>query len=312
MTRIITTTIGIFLSVTLFISLGLCSCKKKDKFAEAQGIFEAETVLVSSPVDGNIDYMKVSEGDHLKKGDIIARIDTLFMSYQREYVQKQQQTARTAGVVSPSVQTEALDVQINALEKEKVRIERLVKEEVLAKSKLDEITTKLDAVKAQKAAALQQVQKQNGGSLGTSSALDAQVAQIDEMIARSTIKAPIEGVILTTYVHQGELTGAGRPLLKMANLNHLILRIYLNPEQLSRIKIGDKVEVYNDMGGNDDRQYEGTITWIGEEAEFTPKNIQTSSMRSTLIYPAKVKVANDGYIKIGQYGKAILPKQDVE
>ncbi len=256
--------------------------------------------------------MKVSEGDQLKKGDIIARIDTLFMSYQREYVQKQQQTARTAGVVSPSVQTEALDVQINALEKEKVRIERLVKEEVLAKSKLDEITTKLDAVKAQKAAALQQVQKQNGGSLGTSSALDAQVAQIDEMIARSTIKAPIEGVILTTYVHQGELTGAGRPLLKMANLNHLILRIYLNPEQLSRIKIGDKVEVYNDMGGNDDRQYEGTITWIGEEAEFTPKNIQTSSMRSTLIYPAKVKVANDGYIKIGQYGKAILPKQDVE
>lgn len=299
----------IYLLMTFFF-LAFYSCKKKDLAAEAQGIFEGESILVSSIVDGRIDFMGVQEGQLLKKGDTIAKIDTLMMSYQLEYIQSQQETAKTAGVVSPSVQTAALDVQIAALEKEQQRISRLVEKGVLAKSKLTEITTQLNAARAQKEAAVQQVQKQNSGALGSSESLDSQISQVREMMARSTIVAPIDGVVLTLYAHEGELAGAGRPLLKMADLSTLVLRIYLSPEQLSRIKIGDKVKVYNDMGGEDDRAYEGTVSWISEKAEFTPKNIQTSSMRSTLIYAAKVIVANDGYLKIGQYGKVILPKRN--
>lgn len=287
--------------------LMLSSCQKKDSAAEVQGIFEGESIFVSSMVDGRVDCMKVQEGQILHKGDTIAQIDTLMMTYQLDYIKTQQETAQTAGVVSPSIQTEALQVQITALEKEVQRISRLVKEGVLPQSRLTQITTQLEAAKAQKAAAIQQVQKKNSGSIGGSESLDSQIAQVKEMMARSTIVAPTDGTILTTYVHEGELTGAGRPLLKMADLSTLQLRVYLSPEQLSRIKIGDKVKVYNDMGGKDDRAYEGTVSWISEKAEFTPKNIQTSSMRSTLIYAAKVLVPNDGYLKIGQYGKAILP-----
>lgn len=284
----------------------LGSCRDKNKLFEVQGIFEGESVLVSSPVDGRVDYMPVKEGDLLGKGDLVAKIDTLLIAFQRDYILKQQENAENSGIFSAEVATEPLTVQIEALEEERTRIERLVKEEVLPKSKLDEVNSKIDALKAQKQATAEQITKKNANSRGSSEALDAQLAQIDEMILRSTITAPVGGTVLTTYVHEGELTGAGRPILKMADLSTLTLRIYLNPEQLSLIKIGDKVQVFNDMGGKDDRSYEGTVSWISEKAEFTPKNIETSSMRSTLIYAAKVRVPNDGYLKIGQYGKALL------
>lgn len=294
-------------TLTLLVTSMLFSCNKRDLLAEAQGVFEADEILVASPIDGRIDYMQVKEGEQLTKGQEVIHIDTTLIAYQRDYIASQQANARTSGIVSEKVQTEALDVQIAALEKEQRKIERLVEKEVLAQKQLDEINARLDGAKAQKAAATQQVEKQNSGSQGTAKALDAQIAQVNEMISRAAIKAPISGTVLTTYAHEGELTGAGRPLFKMANLSNITLRIYLSPGQLERIQLGQIVKVYNDMGGEKNREYKGKIVWISEKAEFTPKNIQTSSMRSTLIYAAKVEVPNDGYLKIGQYGKAIIP-----
>lgn len=291
--------------IYLFIALtALTSCKNKDQVSEAQGIFEADEVMIISPVDGEIKQLNVHEGDNVKQGEILAKIDTVVVALQKDYVEAEQKNARTNGVVSAAVQTEVLNVQIDALAKEQARIQRLVEKGVLAQRQLDEINAKLDAAKAQKAAALQQVSKQNNGSIGTANALNAQIALANEAITRSTITAPSDGTVLNLYVNKGELTGKGRPLMKIANLDTMTLRIYLTAAQLESIKLGQPVSVYSDMGGNNKHRYEGKITWISSEAEFTPKNIQTSDMRSSLIYAAKVRVANDGFLKIGQYGKA--------
>lgn len=295
-----------------FLVLGiffLTACSKDKEHIIVQGIFEAESILVSSPVDGLVASMPVREGSRLLKNDTIAQVDTMFYAFQRDYILTQQQIASSAGVVSPATQTEALNVQIAALEREYQRVAALVEKEIVAHNRLDEIEAKLDAARAQLKASLEQLDKKNAASRGTSSSLDKQLGQVEELMARATIQAPIDGVVLSTYVREGEYTAMGRPLLKLADLSSLTLRIYFTSEQLMHIKLGDILQVATDMGVDDGRRYEGEVIWISEEAEFTPKNIQTSSMRSSLIYAAKLLVPNDGYLKIGQYGKAVIPIQ---
>lgn len=299
---------SLLVEASLFASLfSLSSCDKQHKEEEVQGIFEAESILVSSYIDGRVEVMKAEEGLSIKEGDTLAKIDDKMMIYQKEYIQQQQKTAQNSGILSAPLQTKALDIQISSLKNEIKKVTRLVEKGILSESKLTSLKTNLATLEAQKQSSIQKIEKQNNSTQGSSEALNSQLSQVKELIARSAVLAPINGTILTIYVHKGELTAAGRPLLKMADLSYLTLRIYLNSEQLNRLKIGDNVVVYNDMGEKETHPYEGVVSWISEEAEFTPKNIQTSSMRSTLIYSAKVKVKNDGYLKIGQYGKVILP-----
>ena len=283
------------------------ACNGKDKPVEVQGIFEAEEILVSSEANGRVLELSVQEGDKVTQGEELLRIDTISLKYQLDYLETQRENATQNGVVSAQVQTEAIAQQIKALEKEQERVRRLVEKEVLAPAKLDEVNAKLDVAKAQLQAVRQQIEKQNSGSIGTSKALTTQVEGTKEAIDRATVRAPLDGTVLTLYTHQGELTGVGRPLLKIANLNQMTLRIYLSASQLEDVYIGKPVTVYNDMGSDhNNRSYEGKVIWISEKAEFSPKNIQTPSVRSSLIYAAKVSVVNDGYLKIGQYGKAVL------
>lgn len=297
-------------SAFLFSMFLFIGCKNKEHVKEVQGIFEAEELYVASPIDGQIKQFFVREGDIVEQGQTLILMDTTMMVYQKEYLESQQNNARSSGVISAQNQTSALDVQINALEKEKEKIVRLVKREILPGSKLNEIQSKIDAAKAQKNAAKEQINASNKGHSGQANALDSQRDQIAEMIKRSTIKAPISGCVLATYANSSEYTAAGRPLLKLADIKNLTLKIYLTIEELEWIKIGDTLTVQSDMGGKSDRSYEGKVVWIADKAEFTPKNIQTSASRSSLIYAAKVRLNNDGYLKIGEYGKAIIPKRE--
>ena len=83
----------------------------------------------------------------------------------------------------------------------------------------------------------------------------------------------------------------------------MYLRAYVTAPQLTTLKIGQSVRVFADMGEEDRREYSGTVTWISDQAEFTPKTIQTRDERANLVYAVKVAVKNDGYIKRGMYGE---------
>jgi HlyD family secretion protein len=136
--------------------------------------------------------------------------------------------------------------------------------------------------------------------------LQKQVAQVEENISKTKIVNPINGTVITKYAEQGEITSPGKALYKIADLSTLNLRAYVTGAQLSQIKLGQQVQVLVDDGAKNYRSYTGTITWISDKAEFTPKTIQTKEERANLVYALKIKVKNDGYLKIGMYGEVQL------
>ena len=139
-----------------------------------------------------------------------------------------------------------------------------------------------------------------------SSAIDIQVAQIDDKLSKCRIMSPIRGTLLVQYVEAGEFVQIGKPLFKVANLDEVFLRAYVTSLQVADIKIGQEVHVTAQFGGDKQREYKGQITWIASESEFTPKNIQTVDGRANTVYAIKIRVRNDGYIKIGTYGEVRL------
>ena len=137
-------------------------------------------------------------------------------------------------------------------------------------------------------------------------ALQYQKEQLEEQIAKSVIASPLTGTVLVKYAEPGEYAMPGRQICKIANLNDIYLRSYFTASQLADVRIGQKVTVIADFGGDRQFEYPGTVTWIAEESEFTPKSIQTNDTRANLVYAVKVAVKNDGKLKLGQYGEVRL------
>ena len=94
----------------------------------------------------------------------------------------------------------------------------------------------------------------------------------------------------------------GTPLFKVADTEQMYLRAYITSEQLSQVKLGQKVTVFSDYGTDKHKQYPGVVTWISDTSEFTPKTILTKNERANLVYAVKIAVHNDGLLKIGMYG----------
>ena len=150
------------------------------------------------------------------------------------------------------------------------------------------------------------LQSGNAGIEQNAAAMEWQIKLLDDRIAKSVIRSPIDGTVLVKYIEPGEMAVAGRPLMKVADLNHMYLRAYFTSDQLAHVQLGQKVMVIADFGGDEQMEYEGTVSWIASESEFTPKNIQTRSSRANLVYAAKIAVQNDGKLKIGLYGEVKL------
>ena len=295
--------IGYLFLLTLLL---LWSCKDHSSDYSAQGIFEAEEIVVSAVTSGELLRLDISEGDQLEEGQVVGLIDTTFLALQKDLVDTQQATIDAAGQINASTQVAPLEAQLKALNKERDRYAPLVARGVIAQRTLDEIDAKISAVKGQIAAARATISQQNRSTSGSGDALTVQESQVDQMISRSFIKAPISGTVLTVYLHQGELAGQGMPLFRLANLQQMYLRAYVTAEQLQHVTLGQQVSVYSDMGEEEAQAYTGEVVWISDRAEFTPKNIQTPDARASLIYAIKVRVPNNGKLRIGQYGRVVL------
>ena len=128
------------------------------------------------------------------------------------------------------------------------------------------------------------------------------VAVVEDQLRRTAITNPIDGTVITKYAFAGEVTGTGKALYKIGDLSVITLRVYITGTQLSQVKLGQTVKVLVDDGPSKYRDYTGTISWISDKAEFTPKTIQTKDERANLVYAVKIRVKNDGLLKIGMYG----------
>ena len=194
-----------------------------------------------------------------------------------------------------------LEQQIATAKTEKKRVENLLKANAATTKQLDDVNAQIAVLEKQLAASKTTLESTDEGMSSDNKALDIQIQQLEDQLTKCRIVSPATGVVLTKYAEKGELAGAGKALFKVANLDNMILRAYITNEQLTQIKIGQKVTVTADFG-EEQKQYEGTISWVSAKSEFTPKTIQTRDERANLVYAIKVSVKNDGYLKIGMYG----------
>ncbi len=270
----------------------LASCDSNNK-ADGYGNFEATETTISAESNGKLLAFDVEEGQNLKKGIAIGYIDTVQLSLKKEqlFVARNVITSKSAGVLS---QIGVLKAQLKTATTSKNRIEKLLKEEASTQQKLDDVNGKIDVIKQQ----IRSVEAQNAPVVNELRSIDAQLKQVEDQITKSNIINPINGTVLVKYAEPFEITNFGKPLYKIADLGTMQLRVYVSEAQLSTIKIGQKVTVKIDEG-EEMKSYNGTITWIAAQAEFTPKIIQTKEERVNLVYALKIDVKNDGSLKIG-------------
>ena len=289
----------ILLAIALFASLS--SCKKSATDYDATGAFETTEVTVSSEANGKLLTFDVEEGQVLKANQPIGSIDSVQL-----YLRKKQllATGKSIQVRRPDVQKQiaVIEQQIATAKTEKKRIENLLKANATNQKQLDDVNAQISVLEKQLDAQKTTMSTTNQGITEDNEGIKLQVAQIEDQLKKCHVISPISGTVLVKYAEKGELTMAGKALFKIADTENMILRAYITSDQLSQLKIGQKVKVSSDFGSDKSKEYTGTVAWVSSKAEFTPKTIETRDERANLVYAVKINVKNDGLLKIGMYG----------
>lgn len=289
--------------VAVLMSLGACNRDAAD--FDATGTFEATEILVSSEANGKIMELGIEEGDRLDAGVVVGYVDSTQL-----YLKKMQLSAglRSVDIRKPDIrkQIAALEQQIATARTEQQRMENLVKAKAGNQKQVDDIVNNIKYLQKQLDAQYSTLNKTTGGADAEAESILYQIMQLDDQLQKSRITNPQSGTVLVKYAEPGEVTAAGKPLYKIADTDLLYLRAYITADQLSTLKQGQTVRVFADYGADDRREYPGTITWISDKSEFTPKGIQTKDERANLVYAIKIAVKNDGFLKIGQYGETVF------
>ena len=289
----------VLLATSAFFTL---SCGGKDGEYDASGTFEATEIIVSSEANGKILSLDIVEGQQLEAGAPVGTIDSTQL-----YLKKRQLLTSVRGVEvrrpEYNKQIAATQQQIATQISEKARIERLVKAEAANQKQLDDINSSISVLQKQLEAQKSSLTTTTSGMSEDAAALMIQVDQLNDQLSKCRILSPIKGTVLVKYAEAGELTGSGKPLFKVADIENMILRAYITSDIITKLKLSQEVKVFADFGEKEMREYPGTIVWISDKAEFTPKTIQTKKERANLVYAVKIAVKNDGYIKIGMYGE---------
>ena len=294
------------------------ACNHKNEF-DASGNFEADEVIVSAQQTGQLIDYDVEEGKTLTEGQKVGQINVALLKIQKEQVEatiaslkeKTQNPADQVALIRS--QLEVQRAQLAQQERELTRTQNLVRGGAATQKQLDDLSALIDQLRKQIAVtenqlkvSLTNINTQNRNVLSQEAPLQKNAEAVQEQINQGEIINPIPGTVLTNYALKGEMQTFGKPLYKIANTDVLTLKAYITGDQLSQIKLGQQVTVRTDAGKGAYRTYQGEIIWISQESEFTPKTIQTKSERANLVYAIKVKVKNDGYLKIGMYGEVLF------
>lgn len=282
----------------LLIASAVFSCQKQEVLADAYGNFEGDPVSVSAEANGKLLKFSVQEGAELKAGELVGIVDTTLLVLQKARLDAAIKAVK-AKTKDPSPEIAVLREKKSTIVVEKNRVEALLKNQAATPKQLDDINAKIAIIDRQIEAAQRSAQLANAAILSEVGPLKAQVNQLNEQIAKCYIYNPVKGTVLTKLAEEAEVTGFGRPLYRIANLEMITLRAYITGKQLTSVKIGDKAEVVVDTGVASSKRFNGTITWVAQVSEFTPKSIQTKDERANLVYAIKIKVPNDGTLKIG-------------
>ncbi|SFC37874.1 HlyD family secretion protein [Flexibacter flexilis DSM 6793] len=305
--------------VTWAALVGLAACHRGQPKADASGNFEADEVIVAAQQNGQLLTYQITEGARLKAGAVVGQIDVAVPTLQRE-----QTLASIAALkkktndVTPQIQVVKKQIvvlrsQLEHWQHEQKRTQALVQAQAATQKQLDDINDQIDQLQKQIEATQAQIDlyqtnvaTQNRSVLSETAPLQKAAEQLEVQIQRGQITNPVAGTVLTNYTFRGEMAAIGKPLYKIANVDTLTLRAYITGDQLPLLRVGQPLQVHTDQA---DKTYTGKLTWVADKAEFTPKTIQTQTERQNLVYAIKVRVPNDGFLKIGMYGEIFLEKK---
>jgi len=290
----------IYLFSSLFL-LSLMSCQEVEK-SDAYGNFETIEVIVGAEANGKIVTFDVHEGISLNKGDVVGLIDTTQLTLQKQQVIASIEAIK-AQLQDVKSQLDVFHEQKRNVIREKERVKELLSDGAATQKQWDDITGEAEVVEKKIIATKRQLEIANRAIISQMAPLKEQVKSINDRITKSILVNPLQGEVLTKFMEENEVVGFGRPLYSIANLDEMILRIYVSGIQLPHIRLGQEVEVLIDETEKDNRALSGRISWISSRAEFTPKIIQTKDERTSLVYAVKILVKNDGSLKIGMPGE---------
>jgi len=274
------------------------SCTGKNNLSDAYGNFEVDDIIISAEANGKLLLFNVEEGKRINANELVAIIDTI------DYVLKRRQLKAQKRAISSKIENIQSQIDVQEQQKknlliDKRRIENLLKDGAATKKQLDDINGKIDLVNSR----IKSIKTQNEAVITELEVINTQISQVEESIKKCIIKNPVEGIVLEKYAEKNEITIFGKPLYKIADMHEMILRVYVSGNQLPHIKIGQEVEVLIDEDAKSNKKLPGVVSWISESAEFTPKIIQTKEERVNMVYAVKVRVQNDGSLKIGMPGE---------
>lgn len=288
-----------------FIAFCCGACRHHELSYDASGSFEAIETIVSAETNGTLKEFSVEEGQELPVGQQLGYIDTTEL-----YLKKKQLEAQVAALLSKrpdiAVEIAALQEELQHAKNEQGRLENLVKVDATTPKQLDDAIAQVQIIRKRIAAQQSSLGTVVAGLREETNPLYVQIEQLNDQLAKSKIINPIAGTVLTKYMEKYEIATMGKPLYRIADVSTMHLKAYISGEKFTTIKLGQEVKVQIDQGRENFKTYNGHIEWISDKAEFTPKTIQTKDERANLVYAMKVRVKNDGYLKIGMYGQVLL------
>ncbi len=278
----------------------MLSCGKNNKLPQGSGLIEATEVTLSAETGGQLKAIYFDEGQNVAIGDTIAMIDTTTTVLRLRQAESAAEAAQTRiQVAQISIRQAANNLQL--ARKEYDRVSSLITTGSATQQQFDQVKTALE----QATLAGEQSQASLSVSKADFANAQAQINILQKQLNDSYPVSPINGTIVEKYPEMGELIAIGKPLIRLAKLDTVWVKIYLPPADLTNIKLGDMASIDPEDGHS--AALEGHISWISSEAEFTPKNVQTKEARAGLLYAIKITIPNPNQVlKIGMPVAAVV------
>ncbi|MGE4586373.1 MAG: HlyD family secretion protein [Mangrovibacterium sp.] len=276
----------------------LAACGGNKDRSDAFGNFETEETIISSEMEGKLIHVPFELGDRVNRGDLLAVVDTTSFCLQIRQLEAQKQ-AVAGKRINVQAQAEVLKEQIANQKTTQSRIHRMFADKAATRQQVDDVDGRLRVLEKQ----LKSTTSQFVLIDRDLEVIEAQINLAKDKLGKCFVETLAPGTVLEKYVEPGEVVSPGKAIVKLAELSELDLRVYVSGAQLPVIKLDQEAEVLIDQDEDAKQVLKGRVTWIAPEAEFTPKIIQTKEERVKLVYAVKVRVKNDGRLKIGMPGE---------
>jgi HlyD family secretion protein len=333
-------TMNAYMVVAMAVLSGACQENAPVTGARVSGQADATEVQIAPEVGGRVIELTIEEGDRVKQGAVVARLDSrdADLALRRAQAERSQADAQLrllqagsrpedirqaeAQVAAAAADVAAAQADLSAAETDLQRFERLLQSNSGSQKQRDDAATRRDvardrlsALRSRETAAREVVARLKAGSRREEidaararvAGVDAQIATLEKSKADATVTAPIEGIVTERLLDKGEMAAPRAPIAVVTDLDHAWAEVFVDEPMIPRIKLGQSATVFTDAGGPG---LPGKVSYIASKAEFTPRNVQTAEDRSKLVFRVRITVDNrQGILKQGMPVEAEIPFQ---